>query len=174
MRGVLVSIVVAVLGSGCFQRAAIPNYAGSQKVGKTLALSLPVHGSDQVMDLAEQKGKVILLDVWATWCEPCVTQLEIYQDLQKEYGDQGFQVYAITVDEDLKLVDRFLEEHKLELPVLVDSQSTASEEVLGVNQLPTSFLVDRKGVVRQVHEGFNEAFLGVYQKEIEALLAEPE
>lgn len=170
IRAALLLLAFALVS--CRQHAPLPNYTGSQKVGQPLQLVLPVHKTGGMMDLSQEKGRVVLLDVWATWCEPCVTQLGVYQDFQKEYGDRGLQVYAITVDEDLNQVDKFLGEHNLTLPVLVDQRSTVSETILGVQQLPTSFLIDRHGVVRYVHEGFDESELSVYAKEIEALLAE--
>jgi len=173
VRRLLLPGLGLILGlSGCIQRAAIPNYAGSQVVGRKLSLQLPIHRAGGVLDLADEKGKVVLLDLWATWCEPCVTQLQIYQDLQKEYGDQGFQIYAISVDDDLHALDRFIDQHRVTLPIPLDRNTEKTSELLNVNQLPTSVLIDRQGVVRVVHEGFNEEFLGGYQKEIEALLAE--
>ncbi|MDQ3263015.1 MAG: TlpA family protein disulfide reductase [Myxococcota bacterium] len=168
----LLLLSAGLLLSSCIQRPAIPNYAGSQLVGRPVSLKLPLHRAGGVMDLANEKGKVVLLDLWATWCEPCVTQLQVYQDLQKEYGDRGLQIYAINVDDDSAAVDRFVDQHRLTLPVPLDPNSAVTAELLNVNQLPTSVLIDRKGKVRVVHEGFDETRLGGYQREIEELLAE--
>jgi thiol-disulfide isomerase/thioredoxin len=115
---------------------------------------------------------VVLLDVWATWCEPCRDALPLYEQLAKEYGKRGLKVYAMNVDEDPRAIPEFLKEVKVELPILVDTNAAVAEKTLGVRMMPTTFFLDRKGVVRFVHEGFAEEFLQKYQNELEQLLAE--
>ncbi|MET0401786.1 MAG: TlpA disulfide reductase family protein [Cystobacter sp.] len=122
--------------------------------------------------LSEDRGSVVLLDVWATWCEPCRDALPMYQDLAKHYGERGLKVYALNVDEDARAVPAFLSEAKVTLPVLLDAQALVAETVLRVRTMPTTVLVDRQGRVRYVHEGFSEEFLMKYQNEIEELLSE--
>jgi thiol-disulfide isomerase/thioredoxin len=123
-------------------------------------------------DVASDRGSVVLLDVWATWCEPCRDALPLYEQLAKEYGKRGLKVYAINVDEDSRAIAPFLQETKVGLPILVDANAAVSEKTLGVKLMPTTFILDRKGVVRFSHEGFAEEFLQQYQTEIEQLLAE--
>lgn len=123
--------------------------------------------------LSQDKGHVVLLDVWATWCDPCRDSLPLYADLQKQYGPKGLKVYAVNIDADSAVVPPFLEGLKVELPVLLDPEARASESVLKVKVMPTSFLIDRQGRVRQVHEGFADEFLGRTIQEVEGLLAEP-
>ena len=123
--------------------------------------------------LSEDRGSVVLLDVWATWCEPCRDALPMYQDLAKHYGARGLKVYALNVDEDVRALPPFLAETKVTLPVLLDSQATVAESVLHVRNMPTTLLVDRRGKVRYVHEGFAEESLTQFQTEIEELLSEP-
>ncbi|CAM3126446.1 redoxin domain-containing protein [Corallococcus sp. ZKHCc1 1396] len=124
-------------------------------------------------DLKSDRGQVVLLDVWATWCEPCKDALPMYGQLQREYGKRGFKAYALNVDEDVRAIPPFLEESKVEVPILLDANALVSERLLKVRLMPTTFLIDRRGVVRHVHEGFAEEFLQMFQTEIEALLAEP-
>jgi thiol-disulfide isomerase/thioredoxin len=125
-----------------------------------------------VYNPASDRGSVVLLDVWATWCEPCRDALPMYEQLAKEYGKRGLKVYALNVDEDSRAIPAFLEESKVTLPILVDANAQVAEKMLGVKMMPTTFIVDRKGVVRFAHEGFAEEFLQKYQTEIEQLLAE--
>ncbi len=122
--------------------------------------------------LAGERGQVVLLDVWATWCDPCRDSLPMYNDLSKEYGPKGLRVYAINVDADQKGVDAFLKELKVQLPVLADPNGAVAESTLKVKVMPTAFLFDRKGTLRYVHEGFAEEFLSRYTSEIEGLLKE--
>lgn len=122
--------------------------------------------------VASDRGSVVLLDVWATWCEPCRDALPVYEQLAREYGGRGLKVYALNVDEDARAIPAFVEEVKVSLPILLDENAEVAERTLGVKMMPTTFLVDRQGVVRFVHEGFSEGVLQRYQEEIEQLLAE--
>jgi len=122
--------------------------------------------------VASDRGSVVLLDVWATWCEPCRDALPIYEQLAKEYGSRGLKVYALNVDEDARTIPPFLTETKVSLPILLDANAQVAEKTLGVKMMPTTFILDRQGVVRFIHEGFAETFLQQYQTEIEQLLGE--
>ncbi|WP_342380040.1 TlpA family protein disulfide reductase [Myxococcus stipitatus] len=124
-------------------------------------------------DLTSDRGSVVLLDVWATWCEPCRDALPFYENLGREYASRGLKVYALNVDEDPRAVAPFLKEVKVSLPILLDQNAQVAERTLKVRGMPTMYLIDKRGVVRFVHEGFGEDFLTKYQSEIEALLAEP-
>jgi thiol-disulfide isomerase/thioredoxin len=161
--------------SGCLQREVLPPVAGPIQAvaAEPLALSVPRYPGGEPFELASERGHVVLLDVWATWCEPCVEALPMYAALQKQYADRGLKVYALNVDDDESELPGFLSRHGVTLPVLRDPGVVVSERLLKVRMMPTSFLVDRAGVVRHVHEGFAEEFLPRYQQEIEQLLAEP-
>ncbi len=185
MRVFLVTVALLAL-VGCAQNPALPplvagNRAPSQ-VGATAeskaSLSQPLHfqvkryPGGEPYSVVSDRGSVVLLDVWATWCEPCRDALPLYEQLAKEYGARGLKVYALNVDEDERAIPAFVAETKLNLPILVDANAQVAERTLGVKMMPTTFIIDRQGVVRFVHEGFAEAFLQKYQTEIEQLLAE--
>lgn len=140
--------------------------------GKPLSLSLKVHPSGHVWNLSDERGKVVLLDVWATWCEPCRDSLPLYQDLAKEYGPKGLRVVTVNVDADSSAIDAFMTDNKLTLPVVIDPSANVAEADLRVKVMPTSFLVDRQGVLRAIHEGFAEELFSKYISEVEGLLAE--
>ena len=139
---------------------------------RPLQLKLPRYPSGKVHDLAADRGKVVLLDVWATWCEPCQVALPLYERLLKQYGKRGFRVYTISVDEDQDDIGPFVKMTKLSLPILLDPEAEVSETKLRVRMMPTSFVLDRGGRIRHMHEGFDPDSLAKYQEEIEALLAE--
>ncbi|MBI3182557.1 MAG: TlpA family protein disulfide reductase [Myxococcales bacterium] len=167
----LAAAVLAFAGS-CVRRDPLPPLSGPLPSAQgPLAFSLPFYPGGERHSIASDRGQVVLLDVWASWCEPCRDALPTSEQLLKQYGPRGFRVYAVNVDNDLRQVPKFLEETKLSLPVLLDTDLAVSGQ-LKVNVMPTSFLVDRKGYVRHVHEGFAEEFLARYQAEIEQLLAE--
>jgi thiol-disulfide isomerase/thioredoxin len=156
--------------ASCAHRA---DRADSPSGAQPLALQLPRWPDGALHDLRQDRGNVLLLDVWATWCEPCKWALPAYEQLAQRYADRGFRVYAINIDEDRNLVKDFIEESKLSVPVLLDENAAVAENVLKVTLMPTSFIVDRRGVVRFVHQGFGGHELPRYEAEIEALLAEP-
>lgn len=138
-----------------------------------LELALPRYPGGEAWKLSTHRGHVVLLDVWATWCEPCRDALPLYQDLSQEFGARGLDVLTINVDADARLIAPFLQEAKLSLPVLLDPEARVAESTLKVKLMPTALLIDRKGHVRFVHEGFDEGQLATWLSELEALLAEP-
>jgi len=132
-------------------------------------------GKKMPKTLADYKDKVVLLNVWATWCEPCRDTLPVYTELARQYAARGLKVYALSVDEDARAIEPFLEENDIQVPVLLDTNAQVAEGALGVRVMPTSYLIDRRGVVRHVHEGAmgdTASLLQRYRGEIEALLAE--
>jgi thiol-disulfide isomerase/thioredoxin len=169
-------LVVAALGalgpSGCVKRDALPSLVNNFRQGDQVNLVLPQYPNGTPHDLVKDRGSVVLLDIWATWCEPCRDALPIYQDLAKHYEAKGLRVYAINMDEDPRQIGPFLQEVKVSLPILLE-QDGLVEKSLGVKLMPTTFLLDKQGRLRHRHEGFAEEFLQKYQNEIEALLAEP-
>jgi len=166
--------------SGCVGTPAMPpldargaGARGMAKASQPLAFQVKKYPGGEPYDIASDRGSVVVLDVWATWCEPCRDALPYYQDLATEYAAQGLKVYALNIDEDPRAIPTFLEETKVTLPILLDENAQVAERTLKVRGMPTTYFIDRKGVVRHVHEGFAEEFLARYQTELEALLAEP-
>ena len=141
-----------------------------------LDLTLPSYPDRSSFTLSSRKGRVVLLDVWATWCEPCRESLPKYQALAAKHGGKGLDVVTINVDGEAavpKAIPTFVTETKLSLPILLDTDAKLSEEQLRVKVMPTAFLVDRKGVVRHVHEGFEGETFDQLERQLEGLLAEP-
>ena len=114
----------------------------------------PVDGKGQPADMAPYRGKVLLVNLWATWCAPCIKELPSLGTLQQELGGDAFQVVTIAIDErDPAKIEPFLAEHgAANLPVLIDRDRTI-EKVAQVIALPTSFLVDREGKVKAMVTG---------------------
>jgi thiol-disulfide isomerase/thioredoxin len=114
----------------------------------------PVDGKGQPADMAPYRGKVLLVNLWATWCAPCIKELPSLGTLQQELGGDAFQVVTIAIDErDPAKIEPFLAKHGgASLPVLIDRDRTI-EKVAKVIALPTSFLVDREGKVKAMVTG---------------------
>jgi peroxiredoxin len=98
-------------------------------------------------DLGLYKGRVVLVNFWATWCEPCRQEMPSIQRLNERFRGKAFDVLAINVDEPDARVRRFLEETRLEIPVLVDVNKTVTRG-WGVRVMPTTFLVGPDGRIR--------------------------
>ncbi len=169
--------LVAVVVCGCTFKPAGPDLVEKTppltQSGQALEIALPRYPGGEAFKLSEHRGKVVLIDVWATWCEPCGDALPLYQDLATEFAPRGLEVFTINVDADPRPIAPFLAETKVSLPVLLDPEARFAESVLKVKLMPTAFLIDKKGTVRFVHEGFDEGQLATWLSEIEGLLAEP-
>jgi thiol-disulfide isomerase/thioredoxin len=104
--------------------------------------------------LSDNRGQVLLLNVWATWCKPCRKELPELARLHKEYGPRGFSVVGVSVDPARKEpeVKQMVEEMKLPFPVLLDPDNVSVHDY-GITGYPTTFVIDREGGVRMRRDG---------------------
>jgi peroxiredoxin len=108
---------------------------------RDFAASLP---GGQHFRLSEHRGKVILVNFWATWCAPCREEMPSMERLWRRHRKGGFLLVAVSLDSDPKLVDPFVAEHGLTFPVVLDPGMDVAN-LYGVRGLPASFVVDRQG-----------------------------
>jgi peroxiredoxin len=133
-------------------------------------VSLPdQHGN--TVSLASLRGRVVLVDIWASWCPPCKAAFPAYEDLFQEYGARGFDVLAVNVDEKRGAADEFLSGRQFQMHVVFDPKG-AAPAAFNVRAMPTSYLIDKRGSIRFVHEGFTDKSIAQYKHEIEQLIAE--
>jgi thiol-disulfide isomerase/thioredoxin len=135
-------------------------------------LVLPQFPDQTPHPLTLDLGHILVLDAWATWCAPCIRSLPQLQALQKTFASRGVRAYAVSVDEDRSQIAPFLAAARVELSVLLDPGGDALEQTLGLRVMPTTWVLDRTGRVRSVHEGF-DGNLDAVRAEVERLLAEP-
>ena len=107
---------------------------------------------DSTVRLAGQKGKVVVLDFWATWCGPCVAGLPKIAEVTKKLADRGVVFYALNLDQTRRTVRRHLRTNKLDVTVSVVDQPIL--EAFGVSGVPHTVVIDATGVIRKVHIGF--------------------
>jgi thiol-disulfide isomerase/thioredoxin len=114
----------------------------------------PVDGNGRPADMAPYRGKVLLVNLWATWCAPCIKELPSLGALQQALGGDRFQVVTIAIDErDPGKIEPFLAQHGAgNLPVLID-RDRSLDKVAQVTALPTSLLVDRDGKAKAMLTG---------------------
>jgi cytochrome c biogenesis protein CcmG, thiol:disulfide interchange protein DsbE len=102
--------------------------------------------------LRDLRGQVVLINVWTTWCPPCRAEMPAIQQAYAEYHDRGFTVLAVNQREDAAAITSFLEQHGLMFPILMDSDGQASA-TYQTSALPSSFFIDRRGIIRTVYHG---------------------
>jgi cytochrome c biogenesis protein CcmG/thiol:disulfide interchange protein DsbE len=122
------------------------------------------------VSLADFKGKVIILDFWATWCVPCRAEIPEFINLQAKYGAKGLQILGLSVDDPVAKLKPYVAEMKMNYPVL---QGLGRDDVLDayapIASIPTSVVIGRDGKICTKHTGI--ASMDVFEKEIEFLLA---
>lgn len=121
--------------------------------------------------LSKLRGKVVIIDLWATWCEPCRTSMPFYQELYDEHRDDGLRILAVSVDENRSGVSAFRDRHELTFSVLVDEDHRTAE-AFSPPTMPTAYLVDGDGVVRHRHTGFGDDAAEEIEARILELLGE--
>jgi len=161
-----VTIAVA-LGIYFVERAARPGpqHSGAGKVSPDF--TLPDLSGGQ-LTLSSYRGKVVLLDFWATWCEPCKQEIPHFVEMQNQLGGQGLQIIGVSMDDTPDPVPAFVREFKINYPIVM-GDAKIGELYGGVLGLPIAFLIDREGRIRSKHMGATDA--SVFEKEIKKLLS---
>lgn len=119
--------------------------------------------------LADYKGKVVLLDFWATWCGPCKEEIPNFVQLQDEYGPKGLAVLGLSVDDTPDKLKRFASEFKMNYPVLVGLGRDDVQDAFGpIWGIPTTFLISRDGKICRKNTGIQGK--AKYERDIKALL----
>ena len=133
------------------------------------AFSLPALDGEGDVTLADHKGKVIWLDFWASWCGPCLQSLPQLEKLRKQMPAERFQIVAVNVDQDPTKALRFLDKHPIGYPSGTDPKGKTPEQ-FGLKTMPTSYLIDQKGVIRTVHKGYRDGDIVRIRSEIRRLV----
>jgi cytochrome c biogenesis protein CcmG, thiol:disulfide interchange protein DsbE len=120
--------------------------------------------------LADYRGKVVLLNFWATWCAPCLLEMPHFVEWQNRYGAQGLQVLGVSMDDDESPVRSLDKKLRLNYPVTMGDVKLG-ELYGGILGLPVTYLIDRKGVIRARFEGETE--LRKIENQLKSLLAAP-
>jgi thiol-disulfide isomerase/thioredoxin len=158
MASRLITLLLAVftLAPAWAADPAVPFSGTDLKTGKTISLE-------------DYRGKVVLIDFWASWCPPCLESLPAYERIRQELGPEVFEVIAINVDENTEDGVQFLEARPVSYPVLADPDGDIGKPY-NVRSLPRAFLIDREGGTVKIYKRFRKVDEARLKKEIEALL----
>jgi thiol-disulfide isomerase/thioredoxin len=168
-RALLASASSALLLAGC--AASRQGLRSSPLVGQSVEVAA-FDLSGREARVPQGGGKVRVVDFWATWCDPCRDQLPFLDRLASRYGPEGLSVYGVSFDEDRAALERFLAHTPVSFEVLWDKGGSGLAEKLEVTRLPTTLLLDRRGVVRDVHLGFDRGEERKIEETVRRLLAE--
>jgi len=123
--------------------------------------------------LADQKGKLVLLHFWATWCMPCRVEMPGLESLWQQYKDQGLVILAVSIDEGSKgRIEKYKQIFELSFPILLDPESEVND-LYKVSNMPTSFLIDTGGQIAAAVSGAAEWLEAENIQLVESLLPGP-
>lgn len=124
----------------------------------------------ETVKLSDLKGKVVMINFWASWCAPCRQEMPLLEDMSKEYGKAGFVLLGVNLDEDSADAKDFLKTTPVTFPILLDPEASVAE--LYKNEaMPSSYFVDREGNLAYLHKGYRPGEEAEYVAVIKKLLA---
>ena len=167
MRRTTLLILCSLSFIGCASTSR-PSSAAASSSPVEFALK-DAHGDD--VSFAEFRGKPAIIDFWASWCEPCKTAMPFFDELHGKYGDR-LVVIGVSVDDDPAKMRAALEQRPVRFLILNDPKGELAAR-MNVETMPSTFVVDQKGVVRNVHRGFVASDRTGIEAEVAALLSEP-
>jgi len=147
----------------------LPAAERNQKAGDCALRTLD--GSRR-LTLEEFRGKVVYLDFWASWCGPCAKSFPFMNALHQELSAKGLAVVAVNLDENPEDARAFLQSHPAGFTLAADTGEQCARQ-FDVKAMPSSYLIDRAGVIREVALGFRDGEAETLRKTVDTLLSEP-
>lgn len=159
----------AVVGAGALAYALLSPSTGKGADGAALlSVSLPdLDGHAQALD--QWRGKVLVVNFWATWCAPCQQEMPQLNRLYQKYRSSGFVLLGVNVDDDPSKAAEVVTKLGVTFPVLLDADKRVSK-LYDLNTMPSTVIIDRDGKVRYVHRGYLAGYEDNYEKQIRELL----
>ena len=155
-RALIAALVLAFGVAACAttEGAGGGGSSGGNQVGAPMPAIKVESLAGKKIDVASYRGRVLLLDVWASWCGPCKQELPMLDAMARRLKAQGVDVLAVSVDQERANVDKFLKGHGHWALTIAHDPAGAIAERLQPDKMPTSYVVDRAGIVRYINAGF--------------------
>jgi len=156
-----------------FLLISIYNVSASDLTGETAPTfsAKDIHGND--INLSNYKGKVVLLDFWASWCVPCREEFPFLVKFYREHQKDDFIILAIDIENEEENMRSFIVKHNATkvFPVIFDSEKSIPP-LYELESMPTTIFIDKKGIIRYIHTGFNDTRKDEFELELKTLLRE--
>lgn len=121
------------------------------------------------VSLATLRGKVVVVDFWASWCAPCKQEMPVLESLYKRFKQRGLVVVGVSVDNERANAERFIQGVRVSFPIVHDAEHSVADRY-HPPKMPTSYVIDRAGKVRYVHAGYRAEDARKLEQEITSLL----
>ncbi|MCG8553746.1 MAG: TlpA family protein disulfide reductase [Proteobacteria bacterium] len=125
--------------------------------------------SGRSFKLSTLRGKVVVIDFWASWCAPCRREMPFLEQLYRRYSGKGLVVVGVSVDKQRRHIDEFLRQVKVSFPIVHDKRHRIAK-TYKPPKMPSTFVVGRQGYVRFVHAGYHQRDVPVLERQIRTLL----
>ena len=156
-----------------FVLLTIPTFIYSQEIGKDIPLFSGKTANGESVSISDYKGKVTVVDFWASWCRPCKEEFPFLIELNNNYSEKGFAFLAVNLDEEIANMNNFLKKYSKDInfKIITDPDSKIANQ-FNIEAIPSTFVLDKKGVLRYMHVGFSPGDKEKFKTEIETLLSE--
>ncbi len=147
----------------------LPAARDHQMVGKP-AKPIRLQAFDgRKINLQKMQGMVVLVNFWATWCAPCREELPLFDRMQKKYRKYGLAIITVNLDSELENAIQFLSHNGIDLTTLWDANKKVATD-WQVQAMPSTYLIDKRGVVRAVYKGYTPATFRGMVADVQKLL----
>jgi len=160
---IIFSILVAI---ACLTLSTTASAVKVKQVAPDFTLASNTGSNIRLKDL---RGKVVMINFWATWCAPCRKELPLLNILYNKYKSKGFVLLGVNIDDRSTLAKKMLKELKINFPVLFD-HNQATSEAYDLQAMPSTFILDKNGVIRFSHYGYKSGYEKKYEKDVKSLL----
>jgi thiol-disulfide isomerase/thioredoxin len=167
-RRIFASLAAAAFVAAAAIPSSMPAFAASTGPAPDFVLD---SNTGKPVKLSGYKGKVVMINFWATWCGPCRQEWPLLESIYKQYKSQDFVLLGVNVEPDSKPAGEWLKKQPVTFPVLYDVKSQVSDSYK-VTGMPTTVWVDKKGNLRFVHQSFKPGDENEYMNNIRTLLRE--
>ena len=155
---IVAGLITAIVGEN--DPASVPVMYSSEETIPSSAYSVELDFAlkdleENEVTISQFENQVRIVNFWATWCGPCVAEIPDFQAFHDKYGDQGVKVIGIALDDEgTEIVRPFVEEMDMTYLTLIDTDGKSAAKFGGIYAVPTTFIIDREGMVRKKHVGY--------------------